>query len=308
MFYKVHVCLLLAVILLGKAAASPAEATFNFTYGFNPAVISVNVVNYTDDSGTALGGYLAYDNTTMAQRPAVVIIPDYDGIGPYELWRARLLAQMGYAAFVADIYGVAQPQGPVLTSAQSSALDEMYLMDPDLLLARIASGVAEAQMQAVVKTNATVVIGYCFGAAAVLDLAASWPDAATDNVLGVMGFHVAAPPSAVINMTEGNPIRISVQQGFDDPSVPQNEALSTQQMWDGLGIDWEWTWYSQTVHAFTEPDLVGVNAAATMAYSATADQRSWQALRFFLLDLFSYVTPQNQYTNTTVFDTMSSFA
>ena len=45
---------------------------------------------------------------------------------------------------------------------------------------------------------------------------------------GVMGFHVAAPPSAVINMTEGNPIRISVQQGFDDPSVPQNEALSTQ--------------------------------------------------------------------------------
>ena len=33
-------------------------------------------------------------------------------------------------------------------------------------------------------------------------------------------------------------------------------------MWDGLGIDWEWTWYSQTVHAFTEPDLVGVNAAA----------------------------------------------
>lgn len=46
----------------------------------------------------------------------------------------------------------------------------------------------------------------------------------------------------------------------------------------------------------------------TMAYSATADQRSWQALRFYLLDLFSYVTPQNQYANTTVFDTTSSFA
>ena len=27
----------------------------------------------------------------------VVIIPDYDGIGPYELWRANLLAQQGYA-------------------------------------------------------------------------------------------------------------------------------------------------------------------------------------------------------------------
>ena len=29
-------------------------------------------------------------------------------------------------------------------------------------------------------------------------------------------------------MTEGNPIRISVQQGFDDPSVPPEQALMTQ--------------------------------------------------------------------------------
>ncbi len=42
----------------------------------------------------------------------------------------------------------------------------------------------QAQMQAVVMTNATVVIGYCFGAAAILDLAASWPNPITDNVLG----------------------------------------------------------------------------------------------------------------------------
>ena len=45
---------------------------------------------------------------------------------------------------------------------------------------------------------------------------------------GVMAFHAAAPPSAEINMTAGNPIRISVQQGFDDPSIPQAEALMTQ--------------------------------------------------------------------------------
>ena len=45
---------------------------------------------------------------------------------------------------------------------------------------------------------------------------------------GVMAFHAASPPSAEINMTMGNPIRISVQQGFDDPSIPQAEALMTQ--------------------------------------------------------------------------------
>ena len=48
-------------------------------------------------------GYLAYDNSTSAQRPAVVIIPDYDGIGPYELWRANLLAQLGYAGWLSSI-------------------------------------------------------------------------------------------------------------------------------------------------------------------------------------------------------------
>ena len=41
-------------------------------------------------------------------------------------------------------------------------------------------------MQPQVRSNSTVVIGYCFGAAAVLDLAASWPDPITDNVLGVL--------------------------------------------------------------------------------------------------------------------------
>lgn len=33
----------------------------------------------------------------------------------------------------------------------------------------------QAQMQSIVRPNATVAIGYCFGGSAVLDLAASWP-------------------------------------------------------------------------------------------------------------------------------------
>ena len=122
-----------AACVLGRVAGSPAEASFNFTYGYDPAVISVTTVNYTDGSGTALRvrfntschdqgsrllifdfsclslqagssleslllqGYVAVDNRTTAARPAVVIIPDYDGIGPFELWRANLLAQLGYA-------------------------------------------------------------------------------------------------------------------------------------------------------------------------------------------------------------------
>lgn len=41
----------------------------------------------------------------------------------------------------------------------------------------------QAQMQLMVRPNATVAIGYCFGGSAVLDLAASWPSM-TDGVQG----------------------------------------------------------------------------------------------------------------------------
>ena len=125
--------------MIGSASASPNEATFDFNYGFDPAVITVEMVNYTDSEGTALRvsihrvestksnwkrlsvacmaarwkqqvamlplqGYFAYNNSTMTERPAVVVIPDYDGIGPYEFWRANLLAQLGYAGTQATLY------------------------------------------------------------------------------------------------------------------------------------------------------------------------------------------------------------
>ena len=50
----------------------------------------------------------------------------------------------------------------------------------------------QAQSQPHVRTNSTVVIGYCFGGATVLDLAASYPDPITDNVLGKLQLYIAA--------------------------------------------------------------------------------------------------------------------
>jgi len=40
--------------------------------------------------------YVAYSNTSSQPRPAVIVVPDYDGIGNYERWRADLLASLGY--------------------------------------------------------------------------------------------------------------------------------------------------------------------------------------------------------------------
>ena len=43
-----------------------------------------------------------------------------------------------------------------------------------------------------------------------------------------MAFHTGGAPSIMANETEDNPIRISVQQGYDDPSVSKDEAAMFQ--------------------------------------------------------------------------------
>ena len=53
------------------------------------------------------------------------------------------------AAFVADIYGAAQVQGPALTSQQSSQLSGMYSRTPQLLVSRVGAAVAQVNSCAV---------------------------------------------------------------------------------------------------------------------------------------------------------------
>lgn len=51
------------------------------------------------------------------------------------------------AAFVADIYGVNQTQGPALNMSQASMLSGMYGSNPELLLDRVGAGIAEVTWQ-----------------------------------------------------------------------------------------------------------------------------------------------------------------
>lgn len=52
---QVQLCFLFAAAaLIGSGFASQNDATFDFNYGFNPAVISMDMVDYTDSDGTAL--------------------------------------------------------------------------------------------------------------------------------------------------------------------------------------------------------------------------------------------------------------
>merc|ERR1712106_819244 len=67
---------------------------------------NVETVEYSDVDGALLKGYLALpENKLTSQVPGVIILPDWDGVNRYEKLRATLLADSGYIAFAADIYG-----------------------------------------------------------------------------------------------------------------------------------------------------------------------------------------------------------
>src|SRR5436305_1904036 len=66
--------------------------------------IKTQTVEYKDGE-TTLKGFLAYDDAAQGKRPGVVVAPEWWGLNDYPKNRAKQLAQLGYVAFAADIYG-----------------------------------------------------------------------------------------------------------------------------------------------------------------------------------------------------------
>src|SRR5450755_3970188 len=68
------------------------------------AAIHSETITYKQGD-TTLEGYLAYDDSISGKRPGVLVVHQWLGLTDYEKHRAEMLAQLGYVAFCADIYG-----------------------------------------------------------------------------------------------------------------------------------------------------------------------------------------------------------
>ena len=61
-------------------------------------------VSYESDNVT-LNGYLAYDQSIKEKRPGILVIHEWWGHNGYARKRAEMLAELGYTALAADMYG-----------------------------------------------------------------------------------------------------------------------------------------------------------------------------------------------------------
>ncbi|MCM2277401.1 MAG: dienelactone hydrolase family protein [Oligoflexia bacterium] len=252
------------VLLLGLFGALPSQAA-----------LRTKKVEYKQGD-TLLQGYLAYDDARPGKSPGIVIIHEWMGLNEYAEGRARQLAELGYVAFAADIYG----KGVRPKDAKEAAeLAGRYKSDRRLLRARARAALDILRAHPRVEPRKLVAMGYCFGGTTALELARSGAP-----LVGTVSFHgnLDTPEPTDANSIRG---RVLVLHGGDDPFVPAAQVTAFQQEMREAGVDWEMVTYGGAVHSFTVP-TAGNDPKRGAAYNERADRRSFEALKRFLSEIF----------------------
>lgn len=239
------------------------------------AKVKTEVVEYKQGD-TVLEGYLAYDAAKVKKgAPGILLVHDWMGNGPFAKKRAEQLAELGYVALAADIYGKGIRPANV---DEAGKLAGKYKTDRLLLRERALAGLNFLKSLRQVDAAKLGAIGFCFGGTTVIEAARAGAD-----LKGVVSFHggLDSPTPA-----DGKNIKAKVLalHGADDPYVPAKDLAAWEDEMRKSGVDWQLVKYSGAVHAFTNPDA-GTDNAKGAAYNATADRRSLEAMKDFFKEV-----------------------
>ena len=241
------------------------------------AALVEKTVDYQHD-GVTLEGFHVYDDAVTGKRPAVLVIHQWTGLSDNEKDRSRMLAQLGYNVFAADIYG--KGIRPVPPAAGQEA--GKYKSNRELYRGRLKAGLEELKKDERTDTAKIAAIGYCFGGTGVLELARGGAD-----IAGVVSFHGGLDAADGMAATKGNvKPKVLVCHGAVDPFVPTEQVLAFGKEMDEAGADWQFVAYGNAVHSFTQKSA-GNDTSKGSAYDEKADKRSWEAMKAFFAEIFA---------------------
>jgi len=205
-----------------------------------------------------------YYISPSSDAPLILIIHDWDGLTDYEVKRANMLADMGYAVFAADLFGAGVRPTEVKDKRQHTG--ELYkdrekmrsILNGSLITAKSKGG----------NINNAVVMGYCFGGAAVLEFARSGAD-----LKGFVTFHggLSTPEGQDYSRTKG---KMLILHGTADKNITMDQFAKLAGELEAKGVSHEMITYSGAPHAFT--------VYGSKRYRKDADEKSWNRFTEFL--------------------------
>lgn len=222
-----------------------------------------SLVSYQIQGKTYEGYYI----TPSDKAPLVLLVHDWDGLTDYEIKRANMLSELGYAVFAVDLFGAGVRPTEVKDKRQLTG--ELY-KDREKMRALLKGALDTAKKRGAHIENA-VAAGYCFGGAAVLELARSG-----ENLKGFATFHggLKTPEGQNYANTRGE---ILIMHGSADKSVTMDQFADLAKELESAGIPHEMITYGGAQHAFT---VFGGNR-----YQKNADKKSWNRFQEFLSDI-----------------------
>jgi dienelactone hydrolase len=208
--------------------------------------------------------YEGYYTSPSDRAPFVLLIHDWDGLTDYEIKRADMLADLGYAVFALDLFGAGVRPTEVKDKRQHTG--ELY-KDREKMR-RLMRGALDAARNKGADIENAVAMGYCFGGAAVLELARSGAD-----LKGFATFHggLKTPQGQNYSKTRGE---ILIMHGSADKAVTMDQFADLVKELEAAGVAHEMITYGGARHAFT---VFGGGR-----YQETADKKSWKRFTEFL--------------------------
>lgn len=208
-------------------------------------------------------------------RPTVILIPTVMGVTDLEIGFGRQLVELGYNAFVADIFGKefrGAPRDTMFGEMNRLKEDRAALRRRMLHVLQVAQGLDEVQ------SDKVVVAGYCFGGMCALDLARSGAD-----IAAAASFHGLFDPPGL--PPEKIQAKVVAFHGWDDPMVPPEKVVALGNELTEAGSDWQIHAYGHVGHGFTNPNASSLQIQG-VAYNALAAERSWTSFINLLEELF----------------------
>jgi dienelactone hydrolase len=207
------------------------------------AEIRTQWIDY-QQGGTALQGYLAYDDSQQGKRPGVLLVHRRDGMSDLTLENARMVAKLGYVVFAPDIFGKAiRPKETAEQQAQSA----LYNKDRPLMRARAEAGLAVLRDNAMVDSAHIGLVGYCFGGTVAVELVE-----AGAPIVGAVTIHGSFrdfTPGAAKNIKG----RMLILHGAEDETAPLEEVNLLIKELRAAKVGWELQLFSGTQHGFSTP-------------------------------------------------------